>query len=237
MELQPTVMLVEDDAEMRNSLQWLLESRQLNVDAYACPRAFLAAYDPDKPGCIVLALQLPELGGLEVYDCVRQRGGRHPLIVISAFGCVSVAVDVMRSGAIDFIEKPFSHERFLARVEQAIQADASMRRFRESVWETHRRLGALSQREWEVAELVASGKASKQIAAALGIAPKTVEVHRRNIMIKLKAASSAEMAAVVARAKMFGDAGFWQLAAPVARGVTPCNPEPFWSCGVGPMAN
>ncbi len=197
----PTVFLVDDDEQMRESLRWLLERNGYQVVASANPAKALANYDPSRPGCLLLDIQLPEVTGIELYEQFRQRGRVHPFIVVTAYGRIPLAVEAMRLGAIDFIEKPFQSDQLLARVAEAVAKDLESRQADEESAELLKRITVLGPREWQVAELVTEGQSSKDIARLLGIKLRTVEVHRHNINKKLGTQSPTELAALISKAK------------------------------------
>ena len=186
---EPTVFVVDDDEEVRESIRWLIESVGLAVQTFASAKAFLDAYDPDQPGCVVLDVRMPEMSGPELQKKLLARGIEIPTIIVSAFGSVAVAVDAMKHGAMDFIEKPFSDQAMLDRIHQAIEKDRRQRRRKVQKTKAAARIDVLTAREREVLDLVVGGKATKQIAVDLGISPKTVEAHRAHIMQKMAADS------------------------------------------------
>ncbi len=201
MDPQPTVYLVEDNAELRESLKWLLQSQGYRVVASASPSDMLERYDPAVPGCLVLDIQLPEMSGIELYERLRRRGGAHPFIVITAYGRVPLAVEAMRLGAVDFVEKPFTHTQILERVAEAVARDLKNREAGEYTRLLRTRLAVLTPRQWEVAELVAEGASTKEIASRLRIKFRTAEKHRQNILHKLNVESSAQVATLITQAK------------------------------------
>jgi FixJ family two-component response regulator len=201
METHPTVFLVDDDDEMRQSITWLLEREGYIVVASATLNEALATYDSDRPGCLLLDIQLPEANGMELYEQLRARGRVHPFIVITAYGRIPLAVEAMRLGAVDFIEKPFQSDQLLARIAEAVEQDRKGRTTDQESQELLERLAVLGRREWQVAELVADGHSSKEIARTLGIKPRTVEVHRHNINKKLGTESPTELAVLVSKAQ------------------------------------
>lgn len=192
-----TVFVVDDDDDMRNSLTRTIRSVGLNVEAYASPSEFLAAYNPERPGCLVLDLRLPEMNGIELYELLRARGCRYPFLVITGHGDVGAAVDAMQRGALDFIEKPFSRQRLLDQVHRAIERDEHNRQQMSEHLYIKTRLESLTAREREVLDLVIQGRLSREIAAELNISPKTVEVHRSKIVKKMGVDSVAQLVGLV----------------------------------------
>jgi two-component system, LuxR family, response regulator FixJ len=190
---EPTVFVVDDDRAMRESLSWLLDSVGLHVRSYATAADFLADHDPAQPGCLVLDVRMPGMSGLDLQAELARRGVELPTIVITGHAEVSMAVRAVKSGAIDFIEKPFSDQLLLDRVRQALEMDRQAREVRSRREDARRRLATLTAREREVLNLVVAGRANKEIASALGVSPKTVEVHRAHVMSKMCVDSLAEL--------------------------------------------
>jgi two-component system, LuxR family, response regulator FixJ len=188
-----TVILVDDDQSVRESLEWMLREEQLRVDAYPSPKNLLLEYDADKPGCLVLDLRLPEMSGIELHDQLVERGCRHPFIIMTGHGEVLDATQAMRSGAVDFIEKPLDRKLFLARVYEALERDKLQRSEHLRRRDLEFRLTKLTPREREVLTLVVEGLLTKQIAGQLGISIKTVEVHRSNITKKMGVESVVQL--------------------------------------------
>lgn len=191
--LDPTVFVIEDDADMRRSLERYLQSEGLKVDSYESPRHFLQAFSPSVPGCLVIDLRLPGMSGLELYDTLRSLGCDLPFIMITGHGEVPCTVEAIQYGALDFIEKPFPCERLLRRIRQAIELNTQSRRERAARAGIESRLESLTAREREILDYVLAGRLSKEIARELGISIKTVEVHRSKLMRKMKAESVHEL--------------------------------------------
>lgn len=188
-----TVFVVDDDEAMRESLLWLLKSVGLPAVGHPSAEAFLAALDPDRPGCLVLDVRMPGMSGLELQERLVAMGAALPVIIITGHGDIPMAVRAMKAGAVDFLEKPFNNQQLLERITAALRSgDAAHaeRRRRDALRE---RLASLSPRERAVALLVAAGKQNKVIAFDLGISQKTVEIHRHNAMEKMRAAGAAEL--------------------------------------------
>ncbi len=190
---EPVVFVVDDDPAMRDSLRWLIESTGLHVETFADAHTFLARIRPDVSGCLVLDVRMPGMSGLDLQAELGRRGISLPTIVVTGHAEVPLAVRAVKAGAIDFIEKPFSDQLLLDRVRQGIDMDRRGREAHALRAEVLRRLGLLTQREREVLDLVIAGRANKEIAAALGLSPKTVEVHRARVMEKMQASSVAEL--------------------------------------------
>lgn len=191
--VEPTVFVVDDEQPVRDSLRWLLEPLKLNIETYASARDFLSAYDPARPGCLVLDVRMPRMSGLELQEELNARQVRLPVIMITGHGDVPIAVRSMKEGALDFIEKPFSEQVLLERIQHALAADARQRRELAEHAAVHERIAALTVREREVLERVVAGKSNKLIATELGVSTKTVEAHRAKAMEKLGTHSVAEL--------------------------------------------
>jgi two-component system, LuxR family, response regulator FixJ len=204
-EPEAIVFVVDDDRAMRDSLRWLLESIGLTVRTYATAAEFLREHQPSQPGCLVLDVRMPGMSGLDLQAELVQRGTELPTIVVTGHAEVAMAVRAVKAGAIDFIEKPFSDQLLLDRVRQALEIDRQSREVRARREEARRRLASLSAREREVLELVAAGKANKEVAAALGLSTKTVEVHRAHVMSKMAVDSLAELIRVAILAGAIGE--------------------------------
>lgn len=186
-----TVFIVDDDRAVRESLRFLLESVGLAARTYAGADEFLARYDPQTPGCLVLDVRLPGMSGLDLQQVLGERGIRLPVIIITGHGDVPVAVRAMKAGAVDFIEKPFSDQTLLDRVRSALDRDLAERARQQEELELRRRVDRLSPREREVMTGVVAGKLNKEIAQDLGLSHKTIEVHRAHVMQKMEADSLA----------------------------------------------
>lgn len=196
-EAATTVYVIEDDDDLRESLAGMIRSVGLQVQHFGHPRDFFANYDPQTPGCLVVDLRLPDMSGLELQRVAAKQGSLHPFLIITGHGDVQTAVAAMRQGALDFIEKPFSRQQLLDRVQQAVTQDLQQRRLFEQQQHVRGLIAALTGREREVLELVVEGKLTKEIARQLGISPKTVEVHRANVVRKMGADNVAELIRVV----------------------------------------
>lgn len=188
-----TIYVVDDDDAVRDSLVWLLESRHYRVESFASADAFLASYDADMAGCLVLDVRMPGMSGLELYERLQYRHATLPVIFITGHGDVPMAVDVLKKGAVDFIEKPFGDREMLSLIENCLSDERESRdRLRQDA-DVARHLDLLTARELEVLDLIIAGRLNKQIADDLGISIKTVEVHRARVMEKMQARSVAEL--------------------------------------------
>jgi FixJ family two-component response regulator len=194
---KPTVFVVDDNTAVLRTLRWLIESVGIPVETYASARTFLEGYDPDRPGCLVTDVRLPGMSGPDLQEYLSQRGSLLPVIFITGYGDVPTAVRALKQGAEDFIQKPFSNQVLLDRIQRALEVDAERRRQRAAVAAVSARVARLTAREREVARLIAAGGSSKHIAARLGISEKTVEFHRANLMSKLGVRSLAELLRVL----------------------------------------
>ena len=189
----PTVWVVDDEAAMRNSLKWLIESVGLAVRVYASAEEFLGAYDASVPGCIVSDVRMPGMSGIELQAELAQRGGAVPMIFLTAHGEIPMAVHAIQHGAFDFLEKPFSNHGLLERIQRAVARDRQTRVALERRKDVLDRLERLSTREREVLDQIVQGKANKEIASQLNVSIKTVEFHRAHVMQKMGADSVASL--------------------------------------------
>jgi two-component system, LuxR family, response regulator FixJ len=191
---QCTVHVIDDDAALRRSLRFLLESVGWRVQLHASAEEFLAAIEPPRaPSCLLLDIRMPAMSGLELQQVLRERGIEAPILFMTGHGDVSMAVQAMKSGALDFIEKPFKDQAVLdavalgmRRSEQWLQAARERER-------AAALLDTFSPREREVATLVAHGQPNKVVAARLGIIEKTVHIHRQRVMEKARVSSAAQL--------------------------------------------
>lgn len=193
---EPTIFVVDDEQPVRDSLQSLLESLRFDAETFASAQDFLSAYDPARPGCLVLDVRMPRMSGLELQQELNARRFHIPVIIITGHGDIPMAVRAMKAGAIDFIEKPFNEQMLLERIQHALTADARQRREDAERQTLRVRIEALTIRQREVLERVIAGKPNKVIAIELGISTKTVEAHRAKVMERLEAHSVAELTAL-----------------------------------------
>jgi RNA polymerase sigma factor (sigma-70 family) len=189
---KPAVFIVDDDADFRDSMQWLLESTPYPVESFASAQAFLDAYD-GRAGCMLLDVRMPEINGLALQQLMREQDIRLPVVIITGHGDVPMAVNAMKNGALDFIEKPFDDEILLQLVDRAMEEAEKLFSEQQQERELRTLYEVLSRREREVMQLVVSGNSNREIAETLGISPKTVEVHRSRVMSKMRAESLAAL--------------------------------------------
>lgn len=186
---EATVFVVDDDPAIRKSLRWLIESVGLKVQTHELASEFLESYSPDHPGCLVLDVRIPGMSGLELQEKLRERGYDIPVIIVSGYGDVPMAVRAMKAGAVDFLEKPVSDQVLLDYIQKGIERDIKNKANREQNKELVERKATLTRRENEVMKYVVSGFSSREIAEKLNVSFKTVEAHRAKIMKKMQAKS------------------------------------------------
>lgn len=195
---QAIAHLVDDDDAIRDALSWMLRSRGINSRAWGSAESFLADYHADMRGCLVLDMRMLAMTGLELFDCLRERDCRMPVIFLTGHGDVPLAVQALKRGAFDFLEKPFNDNELADRVIKAMSLDAQRRELGEQHQEVQERLGHLTAREREVMRCILAGKMNKVIADELNIAMRTVEVHRAHIFEKMGIKSALELAKLLA---------------------------------------
>ncbi len=186
---EATVFVVDDDPAIRKSLRWLIESVGLKVQTHELASEFLESYSPDHPGCLVLDVRIPGMSGLELQEKLRERGYDIPVIIVSGYGDVPMAVRAMKAGAVDFLEKPVSDQVLLDYIQKGIERDIKNKANRLQNKELVERKATLTRRENEVMKYVVSGFSSREIAEKLNVSFKTVEAHRAKIMKKMQAKS------------------------------------------------
>jgi FixJ family two-component response regulator len=195
----PRVFVVDDDPGVRDAIRLLLRSVGLGADLFSSGKAFLDAYDPEKAGCLVLDLRMPEMSGIQVQERLIELGSDLPIIFVTAHGDVPTAVTAVKAGAVDFIQKPFQDQKLLDMIHHALDQNTRVREERTAMAEIESRLRSLTPRELAVMDLVAAGKMNKTIARELGISQRTVEIHRARVMEKMKANSVSDLVRMVVR--------------------------------------
>jgi len=199
-----TVFVVDDDASVRKALARSIQAAGLNVKTFASAREFLDQGPPNGPGCLVLDLRMPGLSGLDLQAELNSRNVQTPIIFITGHGDIPVTVKAMKSGAVDFLPKPFNVKDLLRVIQEAIKRDEGFQAFRAENTEVQNRIQTLTPREREVLGLVVKGLLNKQIAAELGAAERTVKVHRGRVMHKMQVQSVADLVRAVERVKPEG---------------------------------
>jgi len=190
---EQTVFVVDDDAAVRDSIKELVESVNLQAEVHESALAFLDAFDPRRPGCLVLDVRMAEMGGLVLQDRLNMMKASIPVIVLTGHGDVPMAVQAMRNGAVDFIQKPYREQALLDSINAALTRDAAARRSTSAADDFEARLASLTEREREVLDQVLSGSTSKEIARELVVSPRTVEAHRKNLLRKLEIGTVKEL--------------------------------------------
>lgn len=189
----PTVYVVDDDDGMRRALGALLSTVGYKTALFSRPSEFLADFKPDSAGCLVLDIRMPEMSGLELQQQLNRTGAMLPVIFITGHGDVPMAVQAIKDGAFQFIQKPFRDQDLLDHINHALQQDAENRKDLARRAEVLRRLETLTPRERQVMELVVEGEANKVMAIDLGLSERTVEIHRAKVMEKMGARSVAHL--------------------------------------------
>ena len=202
-----TVFVVDDDEAVRLSLVALLESVGMEVAPFSSGDAFLNSLDPDKNGCLVLDIRMPGLGGLEIQEKLAEKKNIMPVIIITGHGDLAIAVQAMKAGAVDFIEKPFDPEVIIDSVRDALSKSAEHWRDAHLVADIEQRLALLTTPEREVLEELIVGNLNKVIAHNLGISPRTVEIHRARVIEKMQARNLAHLVRLAITAGILPDRG------------------------------
>ena len=192
--------IVDDDEAIRDSLSWLMQSRDIASQTYPSAEAFLAAWDETFAGCIVFDIRMEEMSGNELFDRLNERGCQLPVIFLTGHGDVPLAVSTLKNGAFDFLEKPFNDNQLVDRVMEALRLDEERRQAAASADSINRRLAQLTPRERQVMERILAGKLNKVIADDLKVCMRTVEVHRASLFEKMGVKTAVELAQVVASA-------------------------------------
>jgi two-component system response regulator DctR len=196
--MSPCVYLVDDDEAIRDSLGWLLESRGVACLSHPSAEDFLAAWTPALAGCLLLDIRMDGMSGPELFDLLRERGSRLPVIFLTGHGDVPMAVSALKKGAFDFVEKPCNDNELVNRVIEALKLDHHQRAAASGADSMTTRVSRLTTREKQVMDLVLAGKLNKVIADELQISMRTVEVHRANLFEKMGVRTAVELAQLLA---------------------------------------
>lgn len=197
--LKPLIRVIDDDHAMRRSWAFLIEGEGWEVVTYSNALAFLAANDFSRPGCLLLDVRMPRMSGLELQDALKDKGVDLPIIFISRHGDIDMAVRGLKSGAVDFLQKPVDDRKLLDAISNAVLKNLNARRADAEISSFKTKLESLTQREREVIRMVAQGASNKAVAEGLGISEKTVQVHRGSAYRKLEIHNAAEIARLLMR--------------------------------------
>ncbi len=207
MQPEPIIYVIDDDDAVRQSLEFLLKTAGLKVRAFDSATAFLNALPEIHSGCIVTDVRMPDITGIDLLRKVKEQGLDIPVIVITGHGDISLAVEAMKIGAVDFLEKPFDDDTLLDAVRASLSRTADTAQRNAELGEIHDRLAVLSNRERQVLEGLVAGKANKVIAFDLGISPRTVEIYRANLMTKMSANSLSDLVRMAMMTGILEDSG------------------------------
>ncbi|MCG7201615.1 response regulator transcription factor [Marinobacter pelagius] len=200
-DIQQAVYVVEDDEAVRDSLELLLKSDGKPVKTYESANAFLKDYSDQMAGCIVLDIRMPGMDGMELQKKLNEKHSILPIIFVTGHGDVPMAVDAMKEGAVDFIQKPYREEALLEKIEAALEQDREQRKSLDEKQEIIRRIKSLTPREHEIMDRMIAGQANKVIAIELEISQRTVEIHRSRVMHKMGTHSLAHLVRMVLSVK------------------------------------
>ena len=194
---EQTVFIVDDDPAVLDSLQMLIKSAGLNSRSFHCAKSFLDFYQPTLAGCLILDVRMPQLSGLELQRLLNQEEANLPVIFITGHGDVPMAVQAMKNGALEFLQKPFRDQELLDHVHRALETNKRSRQARKQLEDIRRRVDSLTKRERQVMKKMVAGEINKVIANELGVSPRTVEIHRAKVMEKMRVKTLAQLVQLV----------------------------------------
>lgn len=200
-EEKPVVFVVDDDQGVRESVRILMRSIGVDAETFSSADDFLGEYDPNRPGCIVLDVRMPGMSGLELQERLVALGSPLPIIFVTAHGDVPMAVEAVKAGAMDFVQKPFRDQEIIDKIQDAFAENAQTRDRLRDRKRINEKIASLTPREREVMGMVVEGKANKVIAIDLGLSQRTVEIHRARVMTKMEADSVSQLVQMVMRVK------------------------------------
>ncbi len=207
MQHEQTIYVIDDDDAVRQSLEFMLKAAGMKSRGFESAKAFMALLPEINSGCVVTDVRMPEITGIDLLRHLRKSNPDLPVIVITGHGDISLAVEAMKIGAIDFLEKPFDGQQLLTAVRSALSRDADTGKRKAELADIQEKLAALSNRERQVLEGLVAGSANKNIAFDLGISPRTVEIYRANLMTKMAANSLSDLVRMAMMAGIMAESG------------------------------
>ncbi len=207
MQPEPIIYVIDDDDAVRQSLEFLLRTAGHTVRSFESAKAFLEILPQLRSGCIITDVRMPDISGIDLLRRVKQLDADIPVIMITGHGDISLAVEAMKLGAVDFLEKPFDDDQLLAALKATLSRDADLAERKAELSEINDKLAALSNRERQVLDGLVAGNANKTIAFDLGISPRTVEIYRANLMTKMAANSLSDLVRMAMLAGILENSG------------------------------
>ena len=207
MQLEQTIYVIDDDDAVRQSLEFMLKAAGIKARSFESAKAFMAVLPEISSGCVVTDVRMPEMTGIDLLRHLKKSNPDLPVIVITGHGDISLAVEAMKNGATDFLEKPFDGQQLLTAVRSALTQDADAGKRKAEMADIQEKLAALSNRERQVLEGLVAGSANKNIAFDLGISPRTVEIYRANLMTKMAANSLSDLVRMAMMAGILAEPG------------------------------
>ena len=207
MQPEPIIYVIDDDDAVRQSLEFLLKTAGMTVRGFEHAMAFLDILPQVEHGCVITDVRMPEISGIDLLRRLKESNPDLPVVVITGHGDISLAVEAMKIGAVDFLEKPFDDDQLIAAVRAALNRDAGAAKRKAELGEITEKLAVLSNRERQVLDGLVAGKANKTIAFDLGISPRTVEIYRANVMTKMAANSLSDLVRMAMLADIMSEPG------------------------------